>query len=106
MGIAAAIPALDLGEGQVARLHLRPLAACLLADVAWEAHPDFRAGWAVDMGVHGNWVGIDAEGRAMVSDFGLVRPAEGLSASGVAVPPLASVSAKAVRFSPRITGSR
>ena len=27
------------------------LAACLLADVAWEAHPDFRALWAVDMGV-------------------------------------------------------
>lgn len=42
------------------------LAACLLADVAWEAHPDFRAGWAVDMGVHGNWVGIDAEGRTVI----------------------------------------
>jgi exopolyphosphatase/guanosine-5'-triphosphate,3'-diphosphate pyrophosphatase len=36
------------------------------ADVAWEAHPDFRAGWAVDMGVHGNWVGIDAEGRTVI----------------------------------------
>ena len=42
------------------------LAACLLADVAWEAHPDFRALWAVDMGVHGNWVGIDAEGRTVI----------------------------------------
>ena len=42
------------------------LAACLLADVAWEAHPDFRALWAVDMGVHGNWVGIDAEGRTII----------------------------------------
>ncbi len=42
------------------------LAACLLADVAWNAHPDFRAEWAVDMGVHGNWVGIDAEGRAVL----------------------------------------
>jgi exopolyphosphatase/guanosine-5'-triphosphate,3'-diphosphate pyrophosphatase len=42
------------------------LAACLLADVAWNAHPDFRAEWAVDMGVHGNWVGIDAEGRAIL----------------------------------------
>jgi exopolyphosphatase / guanosine-5'-triphosphate,3'-diphosphate pyrophosphatase len=41
-------------------------AACLLADVAWNAHPDFRAEWAVDMGVHGNWVGIDAEGRAIL----------------------------------------
>ena len=42
------------------------LAACLLADVAWNAHPDFRAEWAVDMGVHGNWVGIDADGRAIL----------------------------------------
>nr|WP_294167283.1 Ppx/GppA family phosphatase [uncultured Sphingomonas sp.] len=48
---------------EAARLRL---AACLLADVAWNAHSDFRAEWAVDMGVHGNWVGIDAEGRAVL----------------------------------------
>ena len=42
------------------------LAACLLADIAWGAHPDFRAERAVDMAVHGNWVGIDAPGRAML----------------------------------------
>lgn len=40
------------------------LAACLLADIAWGAHPDFRAERAVDMALHGNWVGIDAAGRA------------------------------------------
>lgn len=48
---------------EAARLRL---AACLLADVAWNAHPDFRAEWAVDMGLHGNWVGIDAEERAVL----------------------------------------
>lgn len=42
------------------------LAACLLADVAWEAHPDFRAQWAVDMGAFGNWVGVDGEGRTII----------------------------------------
>jgi len=42
------------------------LAACLLADIAWNAHPDFRAERAVDMAVHGNWVGIDAHGRALL----------------------------------------
>jgi exopolyphosphatase / guanosine-5'-triphosphate,3'-diphosphate pyrophosphatase len=42
------------------------LAACLLADIAWNAHPDFRAERAVDMAVHGNWVAIDAHGRAML----------------------------------------
>ena len=33
------------------------LAACLLGDIGWNAHPDFRAERAVDMAVHGNWVG-------------------------------------------------
>ncbi|MBB3763621.1 Ppx/GppA family phosphatase [Sphingomicrobium lutaoense] len=42
------------------------LAACLLGDIAWNAHPDFRAERAVDLAVHGNWVGIDAQGRALL----------------------------------------
>ena len=42
------------------------LATCLLADIAWNAHPDFRAERAVDMAIHGNWVGIDASGRALL----------------------------------------
>lgn len=52
------------GDGPAHR-RLR-LAACLLADIAWGAHPDFRAERAVDMAIHGNWVGIDATGRAML----------------------------------------
>ncbi|HEV2746035.1 MAG TPA: Ppx/GppA family phosphatase [Allosphingosinicella sp.] len=43
------------------------LAACLLADVSWQAHPDFRAERGVDMALHGNWVGIDGPGRVMVA---------------------------------------
>ena len=46
-------------------LRLR-LAACLLGDIAWNAHPDYRAERAVDLAIHGNWVGIDARGRAML----------------------------------------
>ena len=42
------------------------LAACLLGDIGWNAHPDFRAERAVDMAVHGNWVGIDLHDRAML----------------------------------------
>lgn len=42
------------------------LAACLLGDIAWNAHPDYRAERAVDMAIHGNWVGIDAHGRAVL----------------------------------------
>ncbi|HEX6375545.1 MAG TPA: Ppx/GppA family phosphatase [Allosphingosinicella sp.] len=43
------------------------LAACLLADVAWQAHPDFRAERGVEMALHGNWVGIDVCGRVMMA---------------------------------------
>jgi exopolyphosphatase/guanosine-5'-triphosphate,3'-diphosphate pyrophosphatase len=43
------------------------LAACLLSDIAWAAHPDFRAERGVDMALHGNWVAIDAPGRVMLA---------------------------------------
>jgi exopolyphosphatase/guanosine-5'-triphosphate,3'-diphosphate pyrophosphatase len=43
------------------------LAACLLADIAWAAHPDFRAERGIDMALHGNWVAIDAAGRVMLA---------------------------------------
>jgi exopolyphosphatase/guanosine-5'-triphosphate,3'-diphosphate pyrophosphatase len=42
-------------------------AACLLADIAWAAHPDFRAERAVDMALHGNWVGVDGPGRVVLA---------------------------------------
>jgi exopolyphosphatase/guanosine-5'-triphosphate,3'-diphosphate pyrophosphatase len=49
---------------QWARLRL---AACLLSDIAWAAHPDFRAERGIDMALHGNWVAIDAPGRVMLA---------------------------------------
>jgi len=41
-------------------------AACLLADVGWRAHPEFRAERGLETALHGNWVGVDARGRAMM----------------------------------------
>jgi exopolyphosphatase/guanosine-5'-triphosphate,3'-diphosphate pyrophosphatase len=49
---------------QLARLRH---AACLLADVGWRAHPEFRAERGLETALHGNWVGIDGPGRAMVA---------------------------------------
>ena len=43
------------------------LASCLLADVAWQANPGFRAERAVEMALHGNWVGVDAAGRVIMA---------------------------------------
>ncbi len=42
-------------------------AACFLADVAWAAHPDFRAERGMDLALHGNWVGVDGPGRVMIA---------------------------------------
>lgn len=41
--------------------------ACLLADVGWRANPEFRAERGVEEALHGNWVAIDARGRALVA---------------------------------------
>jgi len=42
-------------------------AACLLADVGWRANPEFRAERGMEIGLHGNWVGIDSTGRAIIA---------------------------------------
>lgn len=41
-------------------------AACLLADTGWRANPEFRAERGREVALHGNWVGVDARGRAMI----------------------------------------
>ena len=43
------------------------LAACLLADVAWQAAPMFRADRGVEMALHGDWTGVDAPGRVIMA---------------------------------------
>ncbi len=42
-------------------------AACLLADVGWRANPEFRAERGVEIALHGNWVAVDAHGRALIA---------------------------------------
>ncbi|MGK4302174.1 hypothetical protein, partial [Klebsiella pneumoniae] len=47
----------------------------LLADVAWQANPGFRADRGIEMALHGNWVAVSPAGRvimaqALSSNFG------------------------------------
>jgi exopolyphosphatase / guanosine-5'-triphosphate,3'-diphosphate pyrophosphatase len=61
-----------------AKMERLRLAACLLADVAWQAAPMFRADRGVEMALHGDWTGVDAAGRvimaqALTSNFGRDR---------------------------------
>ena len=53
-------------EEEAADARLRH-AACLLADVGWRAHPEFRAERGLETALHGAWVGVDARGRAMMA---------------------------------------
>ena len=51
------------------------LASCLLADVAWQATPGFRAERGIEMALHGNWVAVNPSQRvimaqALSSNFG------------------------------------
>ena len=43
------------------------LTACLLADVAWQADPEFRAERAIEAALHGHWFGVDAAGRVLIA---------------------------------------
>lgn len=56
-----------LFAGEEPRLARLRHAACLLADVGWRANPEFRAERGVEIALHGNWVAIDAPGRAQVA---------------------------------------
>lgn len=89
------------------------LAACLLADVAWRAHPDFRAERALEASFFGNWVGIDYRGRAMIGAALYACYGESINERyGAMVQPLASPEdlsrarawGLALRLGQRLTG--
>ncbi|KAA2235397.1 exopolyphosphatase [Salinarimonas soli] len=42
-------------------------AACLLADIGWRAHPDYRGDQSVNLIANANFIGIDHPGRAFLS---------------------------------------
>jgi exopolyphosphatase/guanosine-5'-triphosphate,3'-diphosphate pyrophosphatase len=62
---AQALAAIGIDEtAEEARLRT---AACLLADIGWRAHPDYRGEQSLNMIAHGSFVGIDHPGRAYLA---------------------------------------
>ena len=55
-------------------------AACLLADMGWRAHPDYRGTQSLNVIAHGTFIGIDHPGRAYLAMSNYFRH-EGLSGS-------------------------
>ncbi len=42
-------------------------AACLLSDIGWHAHPDYRGVQSLNLIAHGNFAGVDHRGRAFLA---------------------------------------
>lgn len=59
--------------------------ACLIADLGWRAHPDYRAQQSIDTVAFGALSGIDHPGRAFLAEVLAIRYA-GLKRKGVDVP--------------------
>jgi len=86
-------------------------AACLLADVGWRANPEFRAERGLEVALHGNWVGVTAEERAVLAQTlyanfgGGVTVAPGLSAlAGEEMLKRATQWGLAIRLCQRLSG--
>lgn len=65
-------------------------AACLLADISWRAHPDYRGLQALNIIAHSSFVGISHPGRAFIALANYYR-FEGLHDDG-ATGPLATIA--------------
>ena len=65
-------------------------AACLLADISWRAHPDYRGLQALNIIAHSSFVGITHPGRAFIALTNYYR-FEGLHDDG-ATGPLAAIA--------------
>ncbi len=56
-----------LFEGEPAGHRRLRHAAYLLSETGWTSNPDFRVIEGEDLALHGNWSGIDGEGRALMA---------------------------------------
>lgn len=48
-------------------------AACLLTDIGWRAHPDYRGTQSLNIIAHGSFIGVDHPGRAFIAVTSLFR---------------------------------
>jgi exopolyphosphatase/guanosine-5'-triphosphate,3'-diphosphate pyrophosphatase len=83
-----AFAALGLQETEDEKRYRR--AACLIADISWRAHPDYRGSQALNMISNAAFVGIDHPGRAYIALANFFRH-EGV-ANSVPAPELAAIA--------------
>ena len=92
-----------LGIAETAQEKRFRKAACLLADIAWRAHPEYRGAQSLNIISNGAFVGVSHEGRAYLALANFYRH-EGLLADDVS-PDLIRVAGPRVRERARILGA-
>ncbi len=106
-------PSAAMPGGETPAMRRLRLATCLLSDIAWRAHPDFRAERGLDVALHGNWVAITPSERAVLAAGlaacfgGLPATVEAARLSRLADPAslaLARAWGLALRLGQRLTG--
>lgn len=78
-------------------------AACLLADISWRAHPDYRGPQALNIIAHGSFIGIDHPGRAYMALANYYRH-EGVMDDDAA-PEIIRISTPRLRDRARVLGA-
>lgn len=76
-------------EEPTAKRRLR-VVACLLADIGWRSHPDYRGPQSVDAVAYGSLTGVDHPGRAFLAQVMAVRYDGLKSKSAAGLAPLGS----------------
>lgn len=78
------------------------IVACLLADIGWRAHPDYRGPQSVDAVAYGSLTGVDHPGRAFLAQVIAVRY-DGLKSK--AASPLAGLGSPDLNARARLIGA-
>jgi exopolyphosphatase/guanosine-5'-triphosphate,3'-diphosphate pyrophosphatase len=76
--------------------------ACLLADISWRAHPDYRGLQSVDAVAYGSLSGVDHPGRAFLAQVMAIRY-DGLKSKAAA--PLAVLGSAEITSRARLVGA-
>ena len=94
------MPLFGVAETQEERRYRE--AACLLADISWRAHPDYRCLQALNLIAHGTFIGITHPGRAFIALTNYYR-FEGLSDDAVSSS-LAAIATPRLRELAKLVG--
>ncbi len=77
-------------------------AACLLADMTWRGHPDYRGEQSLNIIAHGAFIGIDHPGRVFLA-LSIYHRHEGISETGLS-PRFAAIADERTRQRAKLLG--